>query len=90
MRFRNIEVSGIERIVFNRETEWRLETENLWRKVVKGDYPDHMPTPEYRTHDNMMAIVNALKKDRRFRMWVHFDTLNILWRDKNVKSEVGK
>jgi len=31
-----------------------------------------------KSHDQMMEIVNHLKADRRYRMWVHGNTLNVV------------
>jgi hypothetical protein len=90
MRFRNIEVSGIERIVFNRKTMWSLINGGRWQKRNTGNFPDTMPPSEVISHSEMMCRVNNLKKDPRYQMWIHFDTLNIV-RKKDVKkpSEQG-
>ena len=74
MRFHCIEVSGIRNITFNRKSLWQADG-GMWRKCELRKL--HEPV-ESRTHDEMMAIVNVLKWDRRYRMWVHEDTLNIV------------
>jgi hypothetical protein len=81
MRFENIEVSGIECIVFNRDARWIQESPEFWRLYSKlNDEGKCVPldTRVAISHDQMMVRVNALKKDRRFRMWLHYDTLNIV------------
>jgi hypothetical protein len=72
MKFENIEVSGIENITFERKTKWTRDGSDngcVWKSA--GDV-------EAKTHGEMMFIVNKLKEDHRYRMWVHFDTLNIV------------
>lgn len=71
MKFREIEVSGIECIVFNRKHVWRLIEGELWEEKL-------LDKTKRLSHKDMMVIVNALKRDRRYRMWIHFDTLNIV------------
>jgi hypothetical protein len=80
MRFQNIEVSGIEHIVINRTHHWRLFSADTWAKCLRdGDgFPVSLPAPQKMPHKEMMRIVNILKKDRRYRMWIHMDTLNIV------------
>ena len=83
MRFHDIEVSGIECIVFNRKDRWILHDVNpifgeLWQRVASPVDPNEQERQPTKTHAEMMKVVNALKKDRRYRMWVHFDTLNIV------------
>jgi hypothetical protein len=68
MKFKNIEVNGINNIVFNRKTKWRVVPEG-WLAEFEGRTV---------THDSMMFIVNQLKRDPRYRMWIHFDTLNVV------------
>jgi hypothetical protein len=68
MRFNNIEVSGINRIVIAHKAVWEWN-DGIW---VRGG--DHAP----KHHGEMMEMVNRLKSDRRYRMWVHWNTLNIL------------
>ena len=68
MRFKDIVVSGITRIVIHRTDVW-MYGDGVWVKSI--------PT-SVKTHDEMMAIVNHLKADKRYRMWVHGNTLNIV------------
>ena len=58
MKFENIEVSGITRIV--------IEHKKVWEAGQLG------------FTDEIYAIVNKLKTDRRYRMWVHNNTLNVV------------
>lgn len=58
MKFKNIEVSGITRIVI-----------------------DHRKTFEAGAlgfSERIHSMINHLKTDRRYRMWIHGDTLNIV------------
>jgi hypothetical protein len=75
MRFRNVEVTGITSIVFDRKVIWNLD---------KGTSVWYATTERFMYHSDMMKIVNLLKRDNRYRMWVHADTLNIV-----RKSERG-
>ena len=77
MRFSNIEVTGIVNIVFDRKVQWEFEIEtSTWC---------HSKKEKTMYHEDMMKIVNLLKTDRRYRMWVHLDTLNIV--RKNERPE---
>jgi hypothetical protein len=84
MRFHDIEVSGIESIVFNRKNRWVFadigDKGTVWRELdqTPGATPGFPIGGKYKTHTEMMKIVNELKKDRRYRMWIHYDTLNIV------------
>lgn len=68
MRFYDIEVSGIKTIVFNKKRLWEKQADNTWlesnRSIVCS-------------HEEMVWIIDRLKYDRKSRMWVHGDTLNI-------------
>lgn len=76
MKFHCIEVSGIRTITFNRKTMWKFsESFNLWEKQQVASFDVCANT---KTHEEMMAIVNVLKWDRRYRMWIHGDALNIV------------
>lgn len=66
MKFQNITVSGIVNIVINRKTKW-VQKGAIWETSK-----DHC------CHEQMMNILTHLKEDRRYRMWVHGDTLNIV------------
>jgi hypothetical protein len=68
MRFYNIEVSGIKNIVFNKKRMWEKQVDNSWFESNRGLAC---------SHEEMMWIVNRLKYDRKSRMWVHGDALNI-------------
>lgn len=72
MKFKDIEVSGIKRIVINHKKVWEYYPSNTWMVLRPGE-----STESFRPHNEMMKIVNILKEDRRYRMWVHGDTLNI-------------
>jgi hypothetical protein len=63
MKFEKITVSGITNIVINRKVKW-IYSCGMWN--------------EKRPHTEMMAIVNHLKADKRYRMWIHGNTLNIV------------
>lgn len=92
MRFHDIEVSGIECIVFNRETRFILKDGAghggvaAWVRVIPREMQEKCDAGDIgqclMLHEQMMKIVNALKKDRRYRMWVHFDTLNIVRKER--------
>ena len=68
MKFTNVTVSGITTIVMNRKVVWK-QTEKGWA---------HSNGHNMTSHDGMMEVVNHLKADRRYRMWVHGNTLNIV------------
>lgn len=68
MKFKELVVSGITRIVIERKDIW-VYGDGMWVKSI--------PT-SVKTHNEMMTIVNHLKADRRYRMWVCGNTLNIV------------
>ena len=68
MKFKDITVSGICNIVIGRKVKW-VQSGCVWNTVEKGKQV---------SHEGMMNIVAHLKEDRRYRMWVHGDTLNIV------------
>jgi len=68
MKFEKITVSGITRVVIDRKDVW-VYGDGMWVKSI--------PT-SVKTHTEMMAIVNHLKADKRYRMWIHGNTLNIV------------
>jgi len=72
MKFDNVEVAGITNIVIAHKVKW-VWTDGLW---VRNGSP--MIGDAIKPHEQMMEMVNHLKGDRRYRMWVHWDTLNIL------------
>jgi hypothetical protein len=75
MHFRDVQVSGITKVVFNRKTIWnQMSPGNNWFRPLE---PNVMKQT-VRCHAEMMGIINLLKADRRYRMWVHGDTLNIV------------
>jgi len=77
MKFQNITVSGICNIVIGRKVKWMQATSGSnWHKAVGGNGAC--------THTEMMEIVQHLKIDRRYRMWIHGDTLNIVRREQTV------
>ena len=85
MKFKDIEVSGIVNIVFNRKSQWVFtdigDKGKVWRLLsnpAQGEIPGFPINGPYRYHGEMMRIINAVKNDPRYRMWVHFDTLNIV------------
>ena len=75
MKFQNIVVSGICNIVINRKQKW-VRGGNEWHKAENIAH-----TYE---HSFMMEIVQHLKADRRYRMWIHGDTLNIVRKEQTV------
>lgn len=77
MRFNEIEVQGITNIVINKKTYWKLTENKIWS--LQGPNRGRV---NY-THEEMMRIVNILKTDRRYRMYIHLDTLNILKKEKH-------
>jgi hypothetical protein len=68
MKFKNITVSGITRVVMNHKVVW-TQTEKGWV---------HSNGHNITLHDGMMEVINHLKEDRRYRMWVHGNTLNVV------------
>lgn len=83
MKFSNIEVNGIKKVVINRK-HWWVKVGPLWKLAIRGPEPDDFIPVAYEgktlTHEEMMKMVSHLKKDRRYRLWVHLDTLNIIRR----------
>lgn len=70
MKFKNIEVNGIKHIVFNREHKWTFnESTGDWFEEFNG---------RSMTHHSLMWVVGRLKENRRYRMWIHLDTLNVV------------
>lgn len=69
MKFKNIEVSGITRIIFNRKVEWE-------QKSKDGDW-ENLKTGEKQPHEAMMDVINILKHKPKCRMWSFGNTLNI-------------
>jgi hypothetical protein len=81
MRFKDIEVSGITTIVFNRKRAFAQSMiDKSWIEVNKNDtiFIDSAGKENRISHEEMMSRVNHAKEDNRFRMWVHNDTLNII------------
>lgn len=76
MKFDSVEVSGITNIVIAHKVKWTQLTSGVWQRQLP-EALDAGGRGVY-THDQMMEMVNRLKSDRRYRMWVHWDTLNIL------------
>jgi len=72
MKFKNITVCGITMIVIDRKAVW-TQTKDGWERqnALLG-------IAAVKTHDEMMEVVNHLKADRRYRMWVHGYSLNIV------------
>ena len=70
MKFENIVVGGITSIVINRKAKWTL-SEGIWNYAEKDNF---------KSHAEMIELINYLKHDIRYRMWVHGDTLNIVRR----------
>jgi len=70
MKFENIVVSGIVNIVINRKQKWVQNGIN-WECSSNS-----------RSHEQMMELLQHLKIDRRYRMWAHGDTLNIVRREQ--------
>ena len=70
MKFKDIEVSGIETIVFNRTLVWKKMSDTMWA-CHAGNVVVDCP------HDAMMRIVNAIKSENGARLWVHGYTLNV-------------
>jgi hypothetical protein len=82
MRFKDIEVSGITTIVFNRKRAFAQSMiDKSWIQINKNDtiFIDS-GKENHISHEEMMSRVNHAKGDNRFRMWVHNDTLNIIRR----------
>jgi hypothetical protein len=73
MKFENIVVGGITNIVINRKAKWTLN-EGMWQRENKAA----MTGEALKSHGQMMDVVNHPKTDRRYRMWVHGNTLNIV------------
>jgi len=84
MKFKEITVSGIVNVVINRKAHWKCVGASgdnepvLWeRQIPEGKVLGEGAYVLF-TDEQMMGVVNRLKVDRRFRMWVHGDTLNIV------------
>jgi hypothetical protein len=69
MKFKDITVSGLTDIVINRESKWVHLPSGTWQRELKPGAPDINGRGVY-THEQMMDIVEHLKTDRRFRMWI--------------------
>ena len=69
MRFIDIHVSGIDSIVINREAKWVHLPTGVWQKQIPAGADDVGGRGVY-THEQMMEIVEHLKFDRRYRMWI--------------------
>ena len=78
MRFKDIEINGIINIVIAHKVKWTQLSSGVWQKQIPDGIIDDGFGGGVYTHEQMMEMVNHLKGDRRYRMWVHWDTLNIL------------
>jgi len=87
MRFKDVKVGGITTVVIKgreRTTEWRKTESGLWRRPEDGT-----GKRVYNSHAEMMAIVNLLKRDRRYEMGIDAScgTLHIV--RKNTEQTVS-
>lgn len=74
MKFGNIEVSGIKRIVIDRTHIWCRQTDTgltLW------GYRSENGTFHIVSDDTMMERVRSYAKNRAWKVWSNLDTLNI-------------
>ena len=76
MKFQNITVTGIVNVVIERRVKWTQLSTGTWQRQLP-ECLDAGGRGVY-THEQMMSIIAHLKEDRRYRMWVHGDTLNIV------------
>lgn len=74
MRFRNIKVSGIVKVVFTVQN-------TVWERRIEygGNYYWIKPTnPEVRrTHEDIVRTIHHFENRDDANVWVHGDTLNI-------------
>lgn len=82
MKLRNVELGGIRNIVFNHKTLWAARGGD-WVRVLEGIRTGITTTSLVNdcvsiTHGDMMYRINLLKNDKRYRMWVYGDTLNVV------------
>src|SRR5512137_3114789 len=91
MKFKNIEVYGINRIIFNGKDEWNKEQDKPVAGVI-GNWKNAR-TGEVQEHEGVMGVVNILKHSLKYEMSTNVDTLYItkvekpLIQDK-VKHEI--
>jgi hypothetical protein len=84
MHFKDIYVGGIKTIVINRKATWIKMTSGKWVRPIP-ETPDS-PTP-FRTHENMMNIVNHLKGDRRYEFGIDAECGTLHINRKKAKNE---
>lgn len=66
-----IEVVGIQSVVFDRKKHWKKDGDSWY--LTESDL-----TSTVIPHSEMCKRIKIVEKDPRFRMWVHFDTLNVV------------
>ena len=78
MKLGRIEVSGITRIVFNREFVWERKeydglVEPIWVKIAEDGSWVYVREPK-----EIRDMLDYMLARPEYRMWVHGDTLNIV------------
>lgn len=78
MKLGRIEVSGITRIVFNREFVWERKeydglVEPIWVKIAEDESWLYV-----RENKEIRDMLDYMLDNPEYRMWVHGDTLNIV------------
>lgn len=83
----NLEVSGLDRVVFYETGEaWvrsepGLDEDPLW--FLESDFE----STRIKTHDGMMSIIKTRLDDPSWRIWIHGETMNIVPVDKSKIHE---
>ena len=78
MKLGRIEVSGITRIVLNREFVWERKeydglVEPIWAKISEDGSWSYVRLPK-----EIRGMLDYMLNNPEYRMWVHGDTLNIV------------
>ena len=82
MKLGRIEVSGITRIVFNREFVWERKeyfglVEPIWVKIAEDGSWGYFSC-SIREPKEIRDMLDYMLGNPAYRMWVHGDTLNIV------------
>jgi len=80
MFFKNIEVSGIDTVVIDRNLVWRK-----FYKSAEWYLKDHN-TANHKPGHAMMKMIGSMLASGKYRAWVHDDTLNIVRINEGVKA----
>lgn len=85
MKFKNVDIYGITRIIFNGNTEWNREPGDD-RKGNPGNWKN-AKTGELQEHEGMMGIINVLKRSLKYQMSTNMDTLYVKRVEKPQKPD---